>query len=139
MDVDIRMLAELFNDFLRLVERLLEGPRVSPCKKGSVCLCVEIIKGVRERHIKAIIVVAPLQTARASLPLHGVRLNPIDRPKAHFVQLALLCHPLNRKGASIAILHTLDTEVKPSAIVAHIRVWQAIAAHIARKVPMVGL
>ena len=139
MDVDVRMLVELFNDFFRLVERLLEGPGVRPCKIGSVCLSVEVIESVRERHIKAIIVVTPLKTTRASLPLHGVRLDSIDRPQAHFVQLALLSHPFNGKGARVPVLYTFDTEVKPGAIVAHISVGQSIPAHIARKVPMVGL
>ena len=80
MDVKIGVLGVLLDKFLCLVERLLEGPRVMPCKEGCIRLRIKVVKRVRKGYIETIIFIFPLTSALAALPLHRVRLNAVDWP-----------------------------------------------------------
>lgn len=70
MNVDVLVLAKLTKKLLRLDERILEGPRVSPSEICSISFRIEIVKSMREGYIEGIIFVAPLTTPLTSLPLH---------------------------------------------------------------------
>lgn len=117
----------------------MERPRVGPCEERSVRLWIEVVECVRERDAEAVVIVAPLQAALTPLPLHRVRLHPVDGSEAHLVQLALLRHAFDCKRASVAILDAPHAEIKPGSIVAYVRVRQAIAAHVASEVLVVRL
>lgn len=70
MNVDIRVLNELLDKSLCLIKRILEGPRVCPCKKRSVSRWIKVVKRMGECDAEAIVVVAPLQATLAPFPLH---------------------------------------------------------------------
>ena len=137
MDVDVRVFTELLDKFLCLIKRLLEGPRVCPCKKRSVGRRIKVVKGMGECDAEAIVVVAPLQATLTPLPLHRVRLDPVDWLEAHFVELTLLSHSFYCKRARISVLDALDVEVEPCAVVSDVGVGQSITAHVASK--MLGI
>ena len=126
MDIDTLMTCKAIHQLLCLVERLLETKRVSPCKKRRVCICIEVAERMTERHCKTILFVAPLHWTLASLPLHRVRLDPVNRSEAHLVELALLGHAFHCKSKLVTVLDPFDAEIKPCPIVTHVCVWQPV-------------
>ena len=97
MDVYIRMLYVLFHKFFSLIQRFFKRKWICPSKVGCICRRVEVIKRMRKRYVEAVVFIFPLIATLTSFPLHRVGLNSINCAQAHFVELALLGHPLDCK------------------------------------------
>lgn len=76
------------------------------------------------------VIQVPLNRTGATLPLHAVWRDPIDRPQSHFVQFTLEAHIAHAKSVLLTRLGTSDIKVEPAVVVAVLRVWHTITTHV---------
>ena len=117
VNVDFRVILVLLQELLGLIERLLEGIRVSPCEESNILFRIEVIETVREGDREVTFQDLPPETAHATFPLHRVGRHAENRAKAHLVELTLLGHAFDRESECVAVLDSSYTEVEPSSIV----------------------
>ena len=103
-----------------------------PGKISRVFLWIEVCKCVWKLDLK-VLVLLPGEGSLATLPLHRVWADSIDRPQPHPIELGLLHHAFDVECEGLSLLDALHAKVKPRIVMAARLIRQRITRHVTVK------